>query len=176
MFGKEITRGWQDGTGDSNVVVFCELNSDGRPRSLQEAGGDVLHEYGHCLCNTIFGDNYLDRVPQWFDEGAADAIARPYYDRLFEYSVRRIKDEVANGRPAPTYKQMCSEVYNDPQLRYVYARLMMQELLAGRPLSTLQLILNKARETQNFDLAIKQVTGTDPDDLIARVRTRYGRR
>jgi hypothetical protein len=174
MFRNEMDRSWQDGTGDSNIVVFCELQGDGRRDDTDLAQGDVLHEYGHCLCNTVFGDNYLSLVPQWFDEGAADAIAQPYADRHFNYARRLLKKEVTSGTPPPTYQQMTSDVYKEPLRRYAYARLMMQELLQGLPLSTLKTILNKASQLQNFDAAIVEVTGINPPDLIARVRARYG--
>ena len=50
-------------------IVFLETCS--------RAYGDVMHEYGHALCDTIYGDNYLDHVPERLNEGMADAVAKP---------------------------------------------------------------------------------------------------
>src|SRR5436190_755576 len=127
LFGVDIPTAWQNGTGNSNVVTFCQedregkpINAPGAPRGL----GDVLHEYGHALLHTIYGDGYLRRTPQWFDEGASDFVARDYYKELFETSAVQIRKTLATSA-APTYEELSRRLYErDPALRYAIARYM----------------------------------------------------
>lgn len=167
-------RTWQDGTGDANIFVFCEQNREHKTvLPISRAVANNLHEYGHSLCNTIFGDDYLKLVPHWFDEGVADMVAAPYNKQLFDYSEKCLADKNGIGRVKPTYEQLSKNMYATPDSGYMYSRLMVKEMLKGQPDSTLRKILEQARELRDFDKAIKEVTGISPPDLLQRVIAKY---
>jgi len=175
IFGLSVPVQGQDGTGNSNIVVFCEQSGDGKmtlaPGS-DRAIGNVFHEYGHAICNTIFGDHYLDEVPKWFDEGAADAVAAPYFARLFQNYNERLVAAAAKQAP-PSYQQMCKELYNDPNLRYAMAGMMVQEIVKDKDITVLRKIVDRARQLQDFEQAIRDTTGSSGSEFHRRVVKRY---
>jgi hypothetical protein len=177
MFGVGIPTSWHDGTGDANIVVFCEQDRTGnisRPAGVDRTVGDVLHEYGHALCNTIFGDNYLERVPQWLDEGMADAIASPYYQSLFQVSDRLLTSESGRRSP-PSYDQMCEQLYKDPDLGYAIARMMVGMLVRKYGVPMFKRIIDEARQIENFETAIDQMSGLKCKQLYKSVVNHYWR-
>jgi hypothetical protein len=176
IFGLNVPTAWQDGTGNANIVVFCERNKDGKmimtPGS-DLAIGDVLHEYGHAMCNTIFGDGYLEQVPKWLDEGTADAVAAPYFVALFQNYNERLVAAAAAGQAPPTYEQMSRELYKDPNLRYALASMMVQEIVKEKDITVLRKIIDRARQLQDFERAIKDTTGSSSSEFHRRVVKRY---
>ncbi|HVE41768.1 MAG TPA: hypothetical protein VNM14_17885 [Planctomycetota bacterium] len=176
LFGVDIPTAWQNGTGNSNVVVFCQedregkpVNAPGSPRAL----GDVLHEYGHALLHTIYGDGYLRRVPQWFDEGVSDFVARDHYKELFETSAAQIKKTLATSA-APSSEDLSRRLYErDPALRYAMARYMVDEILKGRKPEVIREILKQARPEGDFEKAILDATGSKASEFRDRVIARF---
>jgi hypothetical protein len=174
MFGTRSQKWWHNGTGTFNVVAYCERHRDGSVAGVPGAPrniGNVLHEYGHALLSTYYGDGYLRVVPNWLNEGLADAVARPLHPELFNESRERVSGWGRNGVP-PTYKQMCRELYDDPDVRYAVARLMVEELLNGEP-DRIKRILNEARRTRSFERALKSVTGYEGRYWHRRIVARY---
>jgi hypothetical protein len=111
----------------------------------------VLHEYGHALLHTIYGDGYLRRVPQWFDEGVSDFVARDHYKELFETSAAQIKKTLATSA-APSSEDLSRRLYErDPALRYAMARYMVDEILKGRKPEVIREILKQARPEGDFE-------------------------
>ncbi|HEY9868290.1 MAG TPA: hypothetical protein V6D08_03930, partial [Candidatus Obscuribacterales bacterium] len=175
MFGTRTQKWWHDGTGSFNVVVYCERRRDGAIAGTPGAArtiGNVLHEYGHALCSTYYGDGYLKAVPNWLNEGLADAVAYPFYGELFSQSRKLLSVQERKGLPAPSYKQMCRELYEDPDVRYTFARLMVEELLANEP-SRIKRILKEARRAGSFERALKTVTGFEGRYWYRRIAARY---
>jgi len=170
-------RWWNNGTGVSNVVMFSELNKDGKwslyPGTAR-AYGDVLHEYGHALCDTIYGDNYLDHVPEWLNEGMADAVARPYYGELFLAADGLLRNFAKKNKP-PEYDVLCHKLYASPEVGYAFGRLMVEYLLAGdvRKIAT---IVSDSRAAQNFESGIKSATGKSGKDAYDFVVKKYWKR
>jgi hypothetical protein len=179
VFNAEIRHSWQDGTGNYNIVVFCERDRTGkisRKAAIACSTGDVLHEYGHALCTTIYGDRYLHRVPQWLNEGMADAIARPYYDELFGRADYFLKQFATKKMRPPSYEQMCTDMYSDPGVGYIIARAMVAELVKNDDLSVLGAIIRRARQLKNFERAVELATGISPRTCYNRVIKRYWHR
>lgn len=176
LFGVPIVRWWQNGTGDSNVVAFCQEDRDGKvlgPPGLPRARGDVLHEYTHALLNGLYGDGYLRHVPQWLDEGVSDFTARPYYRELFEASGGLIRKALARSAP-PTVQELSRGIYeHDSSLRYAMARVMVEELMRGRDMKTIPEILRQAAAKGDFEKSIVEVTGISSSQLRERVIARY---
>jgi len=176
LFGVDIPTAWQNGTGNSNVVTFCQedregkpINAPGSPRGL----GDVLHEYSHALLHSLYGDGYLRHVPQWFDEGVSDFVARGYYQELFETSALQIRKTLAKSA-APTIEELARRLYErDPSLRYAMARYMVEELLKDRKPDVIRTILKQARPEGDFEKAVHDATGSKAADFRERVITRF---
>jgi len=167
-------RWWNNGTGVSNVVVFSELDKDGKwsyyPGTARSYG-DVLHEYGHALCDTIYGDNYLDHVPEWLNEGMADAVARPYYDELFLATDRLVRNFAKKNKP-PDYEGLCHRLYASPDIGYAFGRLMVENLLAG-DVQRIGTIVSDSRQAQDFEKGIKSATGRSGKDAYDAVVKKY---
>jgi hypothetical protein len=161
LFGVEIPTAWQNGTGNSNVVTFCQEDREGKPLNAPgspQGLGDVLHEYGHALLHSTYGDSYLRRVPQWLDEGLSDFVARAYYKKLFEASGEELRRSLARG-PAPSYEDLCRRLYErDPYVRYAMARFMVEELLKEKEPGVIRDILRRARPDGDFEKAIFDAT------------------
>lgn len=174
----DVVHSWHDGTGNFNVVLFCEVDQSGRvtrPANRLSTTGDVLHEYGHALCATIYGDDFLSVVPQWFNEGIADALAAPFYDELYRHAADHLRKMCAARRPAPSYEVLAGRMYEDPETGYAFGRLMVKEIL-GQNLKpyVARAILDNARRS-NFDLAMRTVCGMGGKEAYERVRARYWR-
>ncbi len=167
-------RWWNNGTGVSNVVVFSERDRNGNwslfPGTARSCG-DVLHEYGHALCDTIYGDNYLDHVPEWLNEGMADAVARPYYDELFLSTDALLRNFAKKNKP-PEYEGLCHRLYASPDVGYAFGRLMVENLLAGdvRRVAT---IVSDSRAAQDFEKGIRSATGRSGRDAYDAVVKKY---
>jgi hypothetical protein len=176
LFGVDIPTSWQNGTGNSNVVVFCQEDREGKPvhaPGSPRALGDVLHEYNHALVHTLYGDNYLRQVPQWLDEGLSDFLARAYYKELFDSSAVLLRRHFAKS-PAPSAEDLSRRLYErDPNLNYAMARFMVEELLKDRDPGVIREILKRARPEGNFDQAIVDAAGINPSELRARVIARF---
>ncbi len=177
VFNYKRGRAWQNGTGSFNVVLFCE-----RDRTEHIVGeaipnwniGCVMHEYCHALCGTIYGDAYYRKVPQWFDEGLADAFARKYLTYTYSTSDITLKKIAREKRP-PSYDTLCHAMYDDdPDLAYTLARLMVAQIIPDNRIDTAGRILKKAKENDgNFELAIEQITGSKPRTLYNNVIHSY---
>lgn len=176
LFGVEVATWWQNGTGDSNVMVFCQEDREGRligPPGAARGLGDVLHEYTHALLNTFYGDRYLRHVPQWLDEGLSDFTARPYYQELFETSAASIRKFLAKS-PPPTLEALSRRLYErDSFVRYGIARYMVEELMKGRETGVIRDVLRRAAPGGDFDAAILGATGAVPAELLDRVLARF---
>ncbi|HEY9787837.1 MAG TPA: hypothetical protein V6D17_20790 [Candidatus Obscuribacterales bacterium] len=174
MFGMPPAHSWEDGTGNAHIVIFCEEGKGGgwsREPGTARTTGDVLHEYGHALCNTIFGDNYLSLVPKWLDEGMADAIAAPYYAECFAYADRLLKD-VALKRKPPGYEMLCKDLYSDAEVGYAFARLMVQTITRGDA-TMIGKIVQQARYERNFASALYRISGMTGEQAYDYVVRKY---
>ena len=164
---------WQTGTGffrnNRGVVIISEQN---KRRRTQESMGIVMHEYGHALCWSVIGQN--GAIPSWLNEGFADYLARPWYEGLFENAARTIRAQAVRGR-IRNYASFARSVYGNGSAGYEIARLMVAELMRGKPLSTIAYILHKGKE-KNFSYSdvIRQVCGFTPRQLFQKVLTDCG--
>lgn len=177
MFAQDIPTGWLNGTGNSNIVVFCEQNGSGQCAHApghSRTFGDVLHEYGHALCTTIYGDTYLDLVPQWLNEGLADAIAAPYYEELFRQSEHFLHAYAQDHAP-PTYNEICHNLYDHPAVGYAIARFMVQNFAGEENLSAIKKVIERAQQTGNFERAVADATGIGARSHYKSVIKKYWR-
>jgi hypothetical protein len=175
MFDGYQPKSHQDGTGDNNMVVFCQIGDSGKieiPAGSNRALGNVLHEYSHCLCRTIYGDNYLKDVPQWLDEGIADYVAEPYFAEQYKSYEQRIKTFAENHDP-PSYKQMCRELHKDPDMRYAIGCMMVRELVAEKGELIVASLMETACQVRDFNKAITQLAGCKPELLLQKVVRKY---
>ncbi len=173
LFSQSIVHMWQDGTGNTNVVTFCETSKDG---TRHAPGSDwslacVLHEYGHALCTTYFGDDYLRIVPNWLNEGMADGIALPYMQPSIESAERQLKQRAEKQGP-PSYEDLCTGLYRDPESGYAFARLMCLELLKGKDPSVIRTYLAQAK-ANGFEPALISTFGVRGSDVYRSVARRF---
>jgi hypothetical protein len=154
-------------TGSLSTVVCCEKDSKGvvLPIYLDRHVGDVMHEYGHALCNTVFGTRYGFLIPQWFNEGTADNVASPYYQKLFAEHERWLKATSVSIAP-PTYQQMCDSLYKDPNMRYAIASLMVRELVRQKGQQIIKQVLLETRDKGDFASAFRHCCDMEPERLF----------
>ena len=153
MYGDNTApRPHQHGAGRVGAVLLCLEDRDGKDHTdRRRLEGDLLHEYGHALCEERFGDLYLRKVPNWLNEGMADAIARNWSRRLYEVSPAAVRSLHEKDR-VPTYLEMRAHLYSrDPWERYSLARLMLDALLGDRGDRELGPLLDEASRTQDFE-------------------------
>src|SRR5207249_680182 len=101
---------WQDGTGSTNVVLFCEQDSHGKTTRLAgspDTIGEVLHEFGHAWCDTYLMDRYGRAALRhaWLSEGVAEVVASLREPGILE---RRTAWLTTNAKsvPAPTFTDL----------------------------------------------------------------------
>jgi hypothetical protein len=188
MFQVEIPTAWQDGTGDLNIVVFCEKDRSGkcsRPAGAPETIGNVLHEFGHAWCRSYLMDRHgLDwlapslRKP-WLDEGLADYIA---YLREPKFLKRRmdwlLAEKVAKGAPPPAYRELTDygEFYDqgDIDSHYWLSALLVAEILGTeeRGVPLIARLLDEIGRTRDVEAAVRRVTRKDPAREFERLTAR----
>jgi|AGTN01.1.fsa_nt_gi hypothetical protein len=168
LFEVEGERKNQEGTGNYNVVVFTAKNEKGEDTGtdLNFKHGCILHEYCHALCNTIYGDNYLDHIPGWLDEGLADELARPYFTKThFPYYKKYLAESSVKERP-PSLEEMSKTMHYGSKDRYPFAHEMTDHMLEERGVTLFRPLLTKARELNgDFAAAIKDVSGKTVDSI-----------
>ncbi len=153
LYGDNTTpRPHQHGAGRVGAVVLCLEDREGKDHANRvRLEGDLLHEYGHALCEERFGDLYLSKVPNWLNEGMADAIARNWSQPLYKSSPGAVRDLHAKKK-VPTYLEMRAHLYaSEPWERYSLARLMVDAMLGDRGDRELGPLLDEARRTQDFE-------------------------
>jgi hypothetical protein len=177
LFGSRVRHAWQHGTGRVHAVLFCARDETGLPHppaARARLPGDLLHEYGHALCEARFGDLYLTHVPQWLNEGLADAIAHARLEELFRTSPGTVAKAFETTTP-PSYAELGSQLYErDAPARYALGRLMVQELLGERGETAIAPLLDEARRLQDFEAAIEGSCGRTGETLRLAVLRRLG--
>jgi hypothetical protein len=169
-------RDHQAGTGMANMVLFCQFEPDGRvcgPDDLTWRRGCVLHEYGHALCNTVYGDSYVRDIPPWLNEGLADLLAKPLFGVHFaKEPADKAREFAHKGESPPTYDQLCHQFYEHGDKGYILAKLMIARLFAKSDISAMGRLIARAREKHgDFEAAIRDVFGVEPkaiyDETVA---------
>ncbi|MGH9550053.1 MAG: hypothetical protein ACRD3W_11790, partial [Terriglobales bacterium] len=118
---------WHDGTGNVGKVLFCDVNMRGE---MLRGAGDVLHEYGHAMCHTIYGEDYLHHVPSWWNEGTADFVAAEFYREAGDATLQILLNEHKNGKFSD-FSTLTNDFFRYPSASYAIGRLMVQELAQG---------------------------------------------
>jgi hypothetical protein len=170
-FGQTFATSWQDGTGNTHIVVYCEAAS--RPAGDPETVGNVLHEFGHAWLNSYFRINfdkdYLAspyRSP-YTDEGLADLVAT-LWDK--EHLSRRLdwvrREKVAKGIEAPRFDDLKSydDFYKtgDIDLHYWLSALLVSRLMGPKGSSKISAYLEALAKTGDATKALAKVSGLDP--------------
>lgn len=187
LFGVESFTAWQDGTGVTNVVVFCVPNSDATTMGLAgdpDTIGSVLHEFAHAWCETYLMDRYSRawtspelRHP-WLDEGIAEVVASLREPGLLGSSTSWLKTH-ARSVPAPTFADLTSldRFYKakDAYVRYCLSAVLVEELV--RPLDSaparIRAILDEIGKTGDVEASVLTVTGKDLHKEFATVVARF---
>gem|GEM_PF-1530208 len=188
LFGLKIPTASQDGTGNLNVVTYCETDRQGR--TTRAAGAPetiscVLHEFGHAWVNTYLmyrhGKDWLSpsmRLP-WLDEGLADFIASLREPAFLVRRVDWLKAAAAKGTPAPTFEKIqdYEGFYQegDVNIHYWISALFVAELLGTRDQAspTILKILDAAGQSGKLKEALRTVTGKDLQIEFERVVRRF---
>ncbi|MDR3616639.1 MAG: hypothetical protein P4L53_23970 [Candidatus Obscuribacterales bacterium] len=154
-------------TGSLSTVVCCERDAKSvlLPIYQDRHVGDLMHEYGHALCHTIFCARYGFQIPQWFNEGTADNVASPHYQKLFADHERWLKATAVSTAP-PTYRQMCDSLYKDPNMRYAIASLMVRELVHQKGQQIIKQVRLETRDGGKFAPAFRHCAGVEPEQLF----------
>ena len=166
----------QAGTGVTNFAVFSEFCLDGSSRGLNDLTdrrGCVLHEYGHSLCATVYGDDYFYVVPVWLNEGLADLIARPIFGEQFDVRPAEIAAKATTYAP-PSYQDFCHKFYGTGAMPYVLGKLMVKEIFGKSNLSDVSRVLAAAKKRHgDFDAAILDVTRVEPSIVYKKLCDKY---
>lgn len=164
------------GTGSYLMVLFCQFFPKGKKIGDREPGdlfARVLHEYGHALCCTIYGDRYQEQVPQWLNEGLADAFASIYSEHPYAKAPPAIQRAAARRQP-PTYDELCHDLYSDDKTGYAMGDLMVEKILKNQDASAIGRIIKTARADKgDFESAISKVTGKDGRAVFQQVMATY---
>jgi hypothetical protein len=187
LFDVEIPNAWQDGTGTTNVVVYCEQDSHGKatgPAGDPDTIGDVLHEFGHAWCETYLIDRYgrewtspAFRHP-WLDESVADVIASLRERGFLERRIAWLKTE-AKSVPAPTFAALTSYdgfyKAKDVHACYWLSAAFVAELVG--PLDSaparIREILDEIGKTGDVEASVLAATGKDLHKEFAKVVARF---
>jgi hypothetical protein len=173
--------GDQAGTGVINLVVFSQYCLDGSSRGVNDLPdrlGCVLHEYGHALCSTAYGDDFFGVVPGWLNEGLADLVARPLFGRQFDEQPAVVAREMAaNHTPLPSYDDLCHHFYGHGSAPYILAKLMVARIFGDQSLSRVSNVLDSAKAKHgNFEAAIIEVMKVEPRKVYDEVVRKYWHR
>jgi hypothetical protein len=164
------------GTGSYHMVLFCQFFLNGNRIGDRDPGdlfARVLHEYGHALCSTSYGDRYHDQVPQWLNEGLADAFASIYSEHPHARASSAIQRAKERRQP-PTYEELCHDLYSDGRTGYAMGDLMVEEILKNQDISALGRLIKTARgDDGDFESAIRKVTGKDAQAVFQHVMTTH---
>jgi hypothetical protein len=188
LFGVEVPTAWQDGTGNTNVAVFCETDRAGkttRPAGAAETVSCVLHEFGHAWFATYLMDrrdkDWLSpalRRP-WLDEGLADCVAAL---REPDFLVRRaawLRTKAAKGVAAPTFDEIATYAgfyeKGDVDVHYWISALFVADLLGPRDKSpaTIRGILDEIGKSGDVETSVATATGKDLRKEFAKVVARF---
>lgn len=161
------------GTGGIGWMIACKTDRNKRP-AHSGSPGVVMHEYGHALCNTIYGSQYLNHIPSWLNEGFADYAALPWAESWYESAPVIIRNAAQNGT-LPTFRTLSRNFFKYDEAAYPIARLMVVELLRGRGPEAVGEILQQAKDHGGaFVDVVTEMANRRPQDLYAKVITDCG--
>ena len=185
FLGSEPTA-WQEGTGDVNVVVFCE--QDRRGKVTREVGHPdtvrvVLHEFGHAWLRSYLMGRYdlVWRKPggwsPWLDEGLADYVAAMDEPAFLERRKAWVKDlKAGKGPRPPTFDELSSEdgffARGDIEAHYWLAALLVADLLGPEGAAKIPKLLDEIARTRDAEEAVHAVTGQHPREAYGRLLSR----
>jgi hypothetical protein len=188
LFGVSAATAWQDGTGTTNVVVYCATDRHGnvtRAAGDPETIGCVLHEFGHAWFGTYLMDRHgrewlapAMRRP-WLDEGLADFVASLREPAFLDRRAEWLRDKSANKVARPEFAEIADYAAfyekGDPDVHYWMSALLVAELLGPRDRApaTIRRILDAAGASGDVDEAVRTVTGKDPRKVFAEVIRRF---
>jgi len=188
LFGVDVPTAWQDGTGNTSVVVFCETDRTGkttRAPGAAETVSCVLHEFGHAWFATYLMDrcdkDWLSpalRRP-WLDEGMADCVAALREPDFLTRRAAWLRTKAAKGVAAPTFDEIATYAgfyeKGDPDVHYWTSALLVAELLGPRDKSpaTIRRILDEIGRTGDVDQSVATATGKDVRKEFERVVKRF---
>lgn len=156
----------QVATGNLGIVIASMTNSRNQ---IVNRPSVIMHEYGHALCNTIYGPDYLSKIPSWLNEGIADYAAMPWYSDTYEWRRQIIRDEAAKER-VPIYEELSGDFFKYPHAAYSVAALMVCELLREHESRMILQILHVARQCNGaFAEVIQQFALVSSRDLYEKV-------
>lgn len=187
LFGAGSPAAQQNGTGTTNVVLFCEQYADGTRTTLaryQDAIGDVLHEFGHAWCNTYLMDRHsrawisVSMRHPWLDEGLAEVVASLREPAYLERETAWLKSNAKSLR-APTFAGLTSHncFYNTDNVyaRYCFSAALVAELVGrgDRAPAQIRAILDAIGKTGDVEASVLAVTGKDVQKEFANVVARF---
>jgi hypothetical protein len=187
MFGVAVPTAWHDGTGNLNIVVFCEKDREGkesRPAGAPETIGNVLHEFGHAWCGSYLmdrhGKEWLGRSLRrpWLDEGLADYAASLREPEYLERRKGWLLRKVAQGVAPPAFEELTgySEFYEkgDVDTHYWLSALLVEGLLGDsqRGPALIPKLLDAMAGSGEVDASVRSVTGKDPGKELERLIAR----
>lgn len=162
------------GTGCMHTVLYCRYFPSGREvgiGNINDLYFRVLHEYGHALCNTLYGDRF--RMPQWLDEGMADYFGWRFKPNGAELSSKKLQG-IAERTPAVTLESLSKRLHEDNELGYAVSDVLVTRLFQDKPISIYRQIIEKARASDpNFNDVVMQVTGRDPQLVYEQILKAY---
>ncbi len=188
LFGARVPTAWQDGTGNLNVVVFCETDREGktaRTPGAPETIGCVLHEFGHAWLGTYLmyrhGKEWLGRSMRrpWLDEGLSDCIASMREPAFLERRADWLRKAAARGVLAPRFEELrdydAFYMRGDAGVRYWISALFVADLLGSqdRTPETIRRLLDEIGRSGTVEDAVRTVTGKDVPAAYERIVRRF---
>jgi tetratricopeptide (TPR) repeat protein len=165
------------GTGGNHMIVFCRYYPSGAEVGQNDTNDlyfRVLHEYSHALCDTIYGDHF--KMPSYLNEGMADYFGWKYKPNGADLAKVHLQ-KLASTRRALTYDELSHNLYRDSEMGYTTGDVIVSTFFANKPLSIYAQIIQLARSSNgNFEYALQQVTGRNPEECYSQIVRAYWKR
>ncbi|MBI4056855.1 MAG: hypothetical protein HY399_04825 [Elusimicrobia bacterium] len=153
---------WKDGTGSNHLVLLCGENQNGESSSITPA--NALHEYGHAILHTAFGDHYSEIIPPWMDEGLAGLMGSDLDPALLSEAQKTVA-----AAPSPDFfpEALSSGLFYEaqPDWNYRISLLMVAELRRKKGPEVFRKILEQTKKSGNFRQGFQQSTEMAPEEL-----------
>src|SRR5262245_48523650 len=176
VFGMPPVTAWQDGTGSTNIVLYCETDRDGattRAAGDPETVGSVRHEFGHAWMTSYLMERYgrewasADLRRPWFGEGLADYVASLRERAILARCSEWLREKAPTVK-RPTYDEISDYAgfyeKGDPDVHYWISTALFAQIVGDRKTApaTIRAILDATGRTGDVDASVKAVTGKDP--------------
>ncbi|MBI4050886.1 MAG: hypothetical protein HY400_00100 [Elusimicrobia bacterium] len=154
---------WKTATGNLHIVLLSPVSSS-----------TALHEYGHAILHTFFGDHYGEMIPPWFDEGIAGLMASELDPTLLEQAKRTLKS-LHSKEDITALDDISPSLFYDsgPELNYAISTLMAEELRRRKGQEIFRKILLQTKKSRSLREGLQRAAGLSPESLYSTTLQRH---